>query len=104
MGSIGNPIITGLVQAAQAQQVASRDRDRSRASESAAKERADRLDLRVNEADAPEPIGDIRDEDEHPDGRRRGAESSRDAEAEAAADVTGDDVSPEDRPSLDLKA
>lgn len=106
MGSIGNPIITGLVQAAQAQQVASRDRDRSRAAESSTKERADKLDLRVNEAEAPEAVRDIREEDEHPQGRRRqpGPERTPETDADADADAAATEPGPEDRPSLDLQA
>jgi hypothetical protein len=103
MGSIGNPIITGLVQAAQAQQVASKDRDRARSTEESARERADRLDLRVDEAEAAEPVRALHDDDEPKDDRRK---HSGDEPAAAAAeeDAAPGDLPPEDRPSLDLTA
>ncbi len=48
MSVIGSPIETSLVQAAQAQQVAAKDRDREKASkESAARRFQDIIDLRV---------------------------------------------------------
>ena len=103
MGSIGNPIITGLVQAAQAQQVASKDRDRSRAAEDSAKDRTDRLDLRVDEAEAADAVRAVRDDDE-PQGDDRKHPAPDPEAAPAEDDTATGDLPPDDHPSLDLTA
>ncbi len=107
MGQIGNPIVNSFIQAAQAQQTASRTRDRERASETAAKERLDKLDLRVEQAEAPEAVDGARNDDQHhPDQRRQpgsGTPGDPDASGEGATGNGGEGGEP-DRPRLDLQA
>lgn len=107
MGQIGNPIVNSFIQAAQAQQTASRMRDRERASESAAKERLDKLDLRVEQAEAPEAVDGARNDDQHhPDQRRQpaaGSPGDSDVSGEGATGDRGEGGEP-DRPRLDLQA
>ncbi len=115
MGQIGNPIVNSFIQAAQAQQVAARARDRDRASESAAKERLDKLDLRVEQTEAPEAVDAARNDDQHhPDQRRQPAAGTPGTPGTPAALGTpgaspdggdGDAAGGEpDRPRLDLQA
>jgi len=105
MGTIGNPVVTGLVQAAQAQQVAARERDRARNAQEAARERADRLELRVEQAEAPEAVGPVSDDERSPDdGRReRGPDHGGDGSGPGSA-PEGASPPDEPRPSLDLQA
>ncbi len=107
MGSIGNPIVTGLVQAAQAQQVAARDGDRTRNARETARERADRLDLRVEQAEAPEAVRSVEDDDRPQDDGRSRRQDADVPERDATSTAEGGPGSgPDDepRPSLDLQA
>ena len=59
MSSIGSPIITSLAQAAQAQQVASKARDRKRSEETKTHRDDDLLELRVKGLESAEAVKDL---------------------------------------------
>lgn len=108
MGGIGNPITSSLVQAAQAQQVAAKARDRSRATETERKdERGDRLDIRrVDETEEVDAVRAAAGEDEPAnDGGGTGGQPAPnarpEADSEASADGETQDPPP---PRLDLQA
>jgi hypothetical protein len=68
MSSIGSPIDTSLVQAAQAQQTASKARDRERAASERTQRYTDLLDLKVAGLESAEALRH-RDESETDDGQ-----------------------------------
>jgi hypothetical protein len=87
MSSIGSPIDTSLLQAAQAQQVASKTRDRERAATERGRRSQDLLELRVAGLEAAEAV------------RRLPHSDSEEAEAERDHAET-----PDDHPQIDLRA
>ena len=79
MSSIGNPIDTSLLQAAQAQQVSSKARDRERAASERGRRLQDFVELRVAGLEASEAI------------RRLPHNDSGEAEAEHESDPPADE-------------
>ena len=84
MSSVPNAITTSLVQTAQAQQVASKDRDRKRADADDAVLREDRIELRVDgveDTEAARRVPDSASEESRDDARERPNDPSRGASA-----------------------
>ncbi len=93
MSSIGSPLLTSLLQAAQAQQVVSKARDRERASTDQTRRFQDMLDLKAAGVEAVEAIRDLpADDSEHPEPE------------DQAADESEQDETDDDRSSLDITA
>ena len=98
MSSIGSPILTSLLQVAQAQQVVSKARDRERASTDQTRRFQDMLDLKAAGVEAVEAIRDLSaDDSEH-------AEPEHQAPDESDQDETDQDETEDDRSSLDITA
>ena len=99
MSSIGSPILTSLLQTAQAQQVMSKTRDRERAVTDQARRFQDILDLKAAGVEEIEAIRDLpSDDSEHAEPERQAADE---ADKAAEDEQTEDDA---DRPSLDITA
>jgi hypothetical protein len=94
MSSVGGPIQTSLVQAAQAQQVASKARDKEKARTDATQRRDDQLELRVTGVEATDAV------------RKLPHNDSEQAEEEHRGDVLdGPPATPDDDPPrIDVKA
>ena len=98
MSSIGSPLLTSLLQAAQAQQVVSKARDRERASTDQTRRFQDMLDLKAAGVEAVEAIHDLpADDSEHP-------EPEHEAPDESKQDEPKQDKTEDDRSSLDITA
>ncbi len=92
-------MMTSLLQAAQAQQVASKARDRERAATTQTRRFQDMLDLKAAGVEAVEAIHDLpADDSEHPDPEREAPDEST-PHAESKQDETEDDGT-----SLDITA
>ncbi len=92
-------MMTSLLQAAQAQQVASKARDRERASTDQTRRFQDMLDLKSAGVEAVEAIRDLpADDSEHPDPEREAPDEST-PHTESKQDQTEDDGT-----SLDITA
>ena len=100
MSSIGSPILTSLLQTAQAQQVLSKARDRERAATDQTRRFQDILDLKAAGVEEIEAIRDLpADDSEHAEPERQAAEESdKDNDQK---EQTDDDP---DRTSLDITA
>ena len=93
MSSIGSPLLTSLLQAAQAQQVVSKARDRERAATDQTRRFQDMLDLKAAGVEAVEAIRDLpSDDSEHAEPEHKAPEESKQDESE------------DDRSSLDITA
>lgn len=98
MSSIGSPILTSLLQVAQAQQVMSKARDRERATTDQTRRFQDMLDLKAAGVEAVEAIHDLpADDSEH-------AEPEHEAPDESEQDESKQDKTEEDGSSLDITA
>ena len=98
MSSIGSPILTSLLQVAQAQQVMSKARDRERATTDQTRRFQDMLDLKAAGVEAVEAIHDLpADDSEHADPEHEAPDESE--QEESKQDETKDDGS-----SLDITA
>lgn len=98
MSLIGSPLLTSLLQAAQAQQVVSKARDRERATTDQTRRFQDMLDLKAAGVEAVEAIHDLpADDSEHP-------EPEQEAPDESKQDETKQDKTEEDGSSLDITA
>ena len=98
MSLIGSPILTSLLQAAQAQQVVSKARDRERASTDQTRRFQDMLDLKAAGVEAVEAIRDLpADDSEHP-------EPEPEASDESEQNESKQDETEDDGPSLDITA
>ena len=92
-------MMTSLLQAAQAQQVVSKARDRERAATDQTRRFQDMLDLKAAGVEEIEAIHDLpADDSEHPDPERDASDESK--QHEPKPDETEDD----DGPSLDITA
>ncbi len=94
MSSIGSPIDTSLLQAAQAQQTAAKARDKERAATETGRRFKDLVELRVAGLDTAEAV------------RKLPQNNSEQAEDEHNAQSQPDQQAPpeEDRPRIDLQA
>jgi hypothetical protein len=93
MSVVGSPIETSLLQAAQAQQTASKARDRERATAESARRFKDLVELRVAGTESSEAI------------RKLPQNDSEQAESEHDAHDQGAKTPPEpDRPHIDVTA
>ncbi len=92
MSVIGSPIDTSLVQAAQAQQTASKARDRERAAESRTQRYVDELELRVASVESAEAVRQLP--------RNDSEQAHSEHEAKDQGRIDGD----EDQPHLDVTA
>lgn len=98
MSSIGSPILTSLLQVAQAQQVMSKARDRERATTDQTRRFQDMLDLKAAGVEAVEAIHDLpADDSEHP-------EPEHGAPDESEQEESKQDKTEEDGSSLDITA
>lgn len=98
MSSIGSPILTSLLQVAQAQQVMSKARDRERATTDQTRRFQDMLDLKAAGVEAVEAIHDLpADDSEH-------ADPEHEAPDESEQDESKQDETEEDGSSLDITA
>ncbi len=98
MSSIGSPLLTSLLQAAQAQQVVSKARDRERASTDQTRRFQDMLDLKAAGVEAVEAIRDLpADDSEHPEPEPETPEESERGEVKP-------DETDGDGPLLDITA
>lgn len=98
MSSIGSPILTSLLQVAQAQQVMSKARDRERATTDQTRRFQDMLDLKAAGVEAVEAIHDLpADDSEH-------AEPEHEAPDESEQEESKQDKTEEDGSSLDITA
>ena len=95
MSTIGTPIQTSLIQAAQAQTTASKAKDRERAVTEQARRNQDRIELRVAETESPDAVRKLpsndseQAEDEH---QRRSQSRLRGKQRDDAAGEPGIDV------------
>ncbi len=97
MSSIGQPADTSLLQAAQAQQMASKARDREKAATESGRRFRDLVDLRVAGAESEEAVRNI------PGNDSEQAEDEHQAQAQPQVPQDEDDES-QDRPRIDVKA
>ena len=98
MSSIGSPILTSLLQVAQAQQVMSKARDRERATTDQTRRFQDMLDLKAAGVEAVEAIHDLpADDSEH-------ADPEHEAPDESEQEESKQDKTEEDGSSLDITA
>lgn len=97
MSTIGSPIQTSLVQAAQAQQNASKAKDRERAVTEQVRRHQDRVELRVAETESADAIRKLpsNDSEQAEDEHQRHSQSPVKSKARQRRD---------DEPSVDLKA
>ena len=93
MSVIGTPIETSLLQAAQAQEVASKARDREKAARDRSARYQDLLELRIAGVESAEAVRRL------PQNDSEQAESERDAKARPDSTIAG-----EGRPRIDLQA
>ncbi len=93
MSISGSPIDTSLVQAAQAQQTASKMRDREKALTEKTQRYADQLELRVAGMESSEALRQL------PENASEQADAEHEAKGQHDAPI-----SDEDRPKIDLKA
>ena len=96
MSVIGTPIETSLLQAAQAQQVAGKARDREKAASDRSARYQDLLDLRIAAVESTEAVRQL------PQNDSEQAESEHDAKARP--DSTDATDAGEERPRIDLQA
>jgi len=93
MSTIGSPILTSLLQVAQAQQVVSKARDRERRASDQTRRFQDLVDLRVAGLETAEAVRNLSSND------------SDKAESEhQVPDKTAQDETEEDQPQLDVTA
>ncbi len=90
----GNPIETSLLQAAQAQQTASKARDRERVLSERTRRYTDLVDLRVADLESTEAVRRL------PANESEQAGAEHEAEGRRPGSVTDDD----ERPRIDIKA
>jgi hypothetical protein len=93
MSSIGSPVDTSLLQAAQAQQVAAKRRDRERAATDSARRYQDLVDLKVAGMESAEALRKL------PNNDSEQADAEHDAQPGPEARTTD-----EDRPHIDVQA
>ena len=96
MSSIGSPLNTSLLQAAQAQQTASKARDKEKATTDSARRFQDLVDLRVAGLETAEAVRKL------PRNDSEQAESEHQAQASPAQLPLDDDE--EERPRVDIQA
>ena len=93
MSTIGSPIETSLLQAAQAQQVASKARDREKAASESARRFADHVDLKVAGVESADAVRQLPHSD------------SEENQQEQRSHDYGPAQNPdEDNPHIDMKA
>ena len=98
MSLIGSPLLTSLLQVAQAQQVVSKARDRERATTDQTRRFQDMLDLKAAGVEAVEAIHDLpADDSEH-------SEPEHEAPDESNQEESKQDKTEEDGSSLDITA
>ncbi len=95
MSTIGSPIETSLLQAAQAQQAASKARDKEKAATESGRRFADQVDLKVAGVETKEAVRPL----PHTDSEEN--EQEHRSQADAPPMPEGED---EDRPHVDLTA
>jgi len=84
----GSPIDTSLLQAAQAQQQASKAKDRERAVSDTARRFRDRVELRVAGVEAPDAVRDVPENDsEQADSEQRAAQGREEARKQGRIDL-----------------
>ncbi len=94
MSSIGSPIDTSLLQAAQAQQAAAKAKDRERAATETGRRFEDLVELRVAGVESDEAVRKL------PHNESEQAETEHEAQSQPNSPPPDD----EDRPRVDLKA
>ena len=95
MSTIGGPLNTSLIQAAQAQQTASKARDREKAASRRTRDPRDVVDLRVSEVELPEAVRHL---------PRNDSEEAEDEHRRQHVDTGASDEDRPERPSIDLQA
>lgn len=109
MSSIGPPSQTSLVQAAQAQQTAARQRDAERAKTDSTHERRDRVDWRVTDAQAADAVRRLpRNQSEEAESEHRRQQMTRASQRKRASNTAREqeehprDDDPETTPRIDV--
>ena len=98
MSTIGSPIETSLLQAAQAQQAASKARDREKAAAESKRRHADQVELRVAGLETDEAVRAL------PENDSEQAEQEQRAHDRAPGAPPVEDAGDDDIPRIDVRA